>query len=135
MKILLDTHILVWVHTNDKRLSEHARSIISSNNNVVYYSPISIWESEIKHSLYPSDFSFSGKRIDELSRRANLNFLPFLPHQIFFLNTLKYSLDAPKKHKDPFDRILICQAKSENMLFLTHDELIPYYNEACIISV
>ena len=51
------------------------------------------------------------------------------------LDTLSYSDKASRVHKDPFDRLLICQAKSENMLFLTHDELIPFYNESCIISV
>ena len=51
------------------------------------------------------------------------------------LDTLYYSPKAPQTHKDPFDRILICQAKAESMLLMTHDSLIPYYNEPCVLSV
>ena len=53
MKILVDTHILVWLHTADKRLSKKAISILSDINNTIYYSTVSIWESEIKHNLHP----------------------------------------------------------------------------------
>ena len=105
------------------------------NENLVYYSPVSIWESEIKHNLHPNDFPFSGKRLDELSKISGMIFLPLLSEQIFLLNSLRYSPDAKKAHKDPFDRMLICQAKAEDMQFLTHDELIPLYNESCVISV
>ncbi|MCR5622001.1 MAG: type II toxin-antitoxin system VapC family toxin [Treponema sp.] len=135
MKLLLDTHVLVWLHTNDVRLSQKARSLISDISNTVFYSPVTIWESEIKHSLHPEDFPFSGKRLDELSRAADIIFLPLLPKQIALLSSLQYSREAMRPHKDPFDRMLICQAKSEGMLFLTHDELIPYYSEPCVVAV
>ena len=46
-----------------------------------------------------------------------------------------YSEKAPREHRDPFDRMLLCQAKAENLNFVTHDELIPFYNENCVISV
>ena len=135
MNLLLDTHILVWFHTEDKRLSSKALDLIMNDDNLVYYSPISIWESEIKHNLHPDDFPFSGKRLDELSKTSGMFFLPLLSEQIFLLNSLKYSPNAKRTHKDPFDRMLICQAKAENMLFLTHDELIPFYNEPCVVCV
>lgn len=135
MRLLLDTHILVWFLTGDTHLSSTAMNMIMSQENSVYYSPLSIWESEIKNMLHPNDFPFSGKDLDTLSKSSNLLFLPLLSNQITLLNTLTYSSNAPRPHKDPFDRMLICQAKAENMLFLTHDELIPYYNENCIVSV
>ncbi|MBR1639450.1 MAG: type II toxin-antitoxin system VapC family toxin [Treponema sp.] len=135
MNLLLDTHILVWFHTADSRLSSKAFDFIMNSNNEVFYSPLSIWESEIKNILHPDIFPFSGKRLDDLCRESGMTFLPLLSGQITLLNTLQYSKDAPRPHKDPFDRMLICQAKSEKMSFLTHDELIPYYREECIISV
>ena len=135
MNLLLDTHILVWFHTEDVRLSSKAISLIMDDGNDVYYSPLSIWESEIKHILHPDDFPFSGKRLDELSKNSGMIFLPLISEQIFLLDSLKYSPNAKKLHKDPFDRMLICQAKAENMMFLTHDELIPFYNEPCVVSV
>lgn len=51
------------------------------------------------------------------------------------VETLKHADNAPREHRDPFDRLLLAQAKAENMFFLTHDELIPFYNESCIVSV
>lgn len=135
MRLLLDTHILVWLLTGDSRLSSTGINLIMNQGNTVYYSPLSIWESEIKNILHPDVFPFSGKDLDNASKASNILFLPLLSNQITLLNTLKYSTNAPRPHKDPFDRMLICQAKAENMLFITHDELIPYYNENCIVSV
>ncbi len=135
MRILLDTHILAWIHTNDKRLSDKARNLIEDKNNTVYYSPVSIWESEIKCLVRPDDFPFSSNRLDELCRVSDMIFMPLKSEHIFLLKTLHYSENAKKPHKDPFDRMLICQAKSENMKFLTHDGLIPFYEEECIIPV
>lgn len=86
MKLLLDTHILLWMLTDNEKLPQKARSVLSSMDNDLYYSTASIWEIAIKHA-------------------------------------------------DPFDRIMVAQAKSENMMFVTHDSLIPYYMETCIMPV
>ena len=83
----------------------------------------------------PDDFPFSSSRLDELCRVSDMIFLPLKSEHIFMLKTLHYSETAKKPHKDPFDRMLICQSKSENMKFLTHDSLIPFYEEDCIIPV
>ena len=64
----------------------------------------------------------------------NFNELSLNSGHILTLETLIRPDDAPP-HKDPFDRILIAQAKSEDMIFLTHDDLIPYYSEPCIMFV
>ncbi len=60
--------------------------------------------------------------------------LPIFNHHTFVLDSLKRSDDAPK-HNDPFDRLLICQSKTEGMKLLTHDSLLPGYDEECIIYV
>lgn len=135
MKILVDTHILVWLHTVDKRLSKKAISILSDINNTIYYSTVSIWESEIKHNLHPKDFAFSGIELERLSNLADLRNLPIESKHVFNINKLKYSKQAKKDHKDPFDKMLISQAKTEGMFLLTHDELISNYLEECIIFV
>ena len=135
MNLLLDTHILIWVHTEDRRLSDKAKELLTNKANIIYYSPISIWESEIKLAIRPNDFLFSGKQLNMLCRAADMILLPLQPEHIFALSTLHYSETAPKPHKDPFDRMLICQAKTEGMKFITHDSLIPYYDEECVISI
>ena len=135
MKVLLDTHILIWVLQDDERLSEKARSIISGYGNEVFYSTISVWEAQIKYLKKVDGFFLSGGQLNQLSRKSGFSCLPVYPEHAIALSSLSYSPNAPRLHKDPFDRILICQAKTENMLFLTHDSLIPYYNEACTVSV
>lgn len=136
MKILLDTHILLWIHTDSVNLSPKARKILSDSNNDVYFSPVNIWETQIKHLNHPKEFQISGEELFELSLQANMKFIPITPNHAIELKSLCYDGEnAPRIHKDPFDKILISQAKSENMILMTHDELIPFYNEACILSV
>ena len=79
-------------------------------------------------------FSFSGKELSSFCIQAGYEPLDISDRHVFALETLKRSENV-KPHNDPFDRIMISQAKAENMLFLTHDTLLPDYNEACIISV
>ncbi len=75
-----------------------------------------------------------GDTLAQSCENTGFNVLPILNKHVFVLKDLKYPDNAPR-HNDPFDRIMIAQAKIEGMKFLTHDALIPYYNEAFIISV
>lgn len=134
MNILLDTHILIWALTADEKLSEKAKDFILNPDNIIYYSAASIWEISIKHALHPDKFFFSGKELSSFCIQAGYEPLDISDRHVFALETLKRSENV-KPHNDPFDRIMISQAKAENMLFLTHDTLLPDYNEACIISV
>lgn len=134
MKVLLDTHIILWALTDDEKLSEKARMIILSDENEIYYSTASIWEVSIKHALHPEHMPLSGTQLSDYCQKANYQMLSIQDDHVYALETLRRAKDAPT-HKDPFDRILVAQAKAENMLFLTHDSLIPYYQEDCIISV
>ena len=135
MKILLDTHIVLWFNTEDKRLSQKAWDILLDPKNEIYYSVINIWETEIKYLNKKESFPVSGKQLKEFSEKAGLQNLDLKPQHTLMLSTLHYSESAPKPHKDPFDRMLICQAKSEEMLLMTHDALLPYYNEPCVLWV
>ena len=135
MKILLDTHILIWFHKDDKRLSQKAREIILNPQNEVFYSTINIWEAQLKYLKHPETFKFSGEDLNILSIQANLSCIDIKTVHALALKTLFYSSDAPKPHNDPFDRMLICQAKVEKMLLLTHDASISYYNETCVLQV
>ncbi|MCR4953397.1 MAG: type II toxin-antitoxin system VapC family toxin [Treponema sp.] len=136
MKILLDTHILVWFHLKDNELSEKAWKILLDPENEIYYSSINIWETQIKHLKHEKEINFSGDDLNKMSIAAGLKCLHLRPEHCIELKSLVYDeKNAPHPHKDPFDRILICQAKAENMLLMTHDSLIPFYNEPCILSV
>ncbi len=134
MNLLLDTHILIWALNDDLRLSEKARKMILNPRNVVYYSSVSVWEVSIKHTLHPESVSFGAKELTTYCKEAGFSSLELREEHVFALETLARPDDAPK-HNDPFGRALVAQAKMENMTFLTHDSLIPYYKENCIVWV
>ncbi len=135
MNFLADTHILIWALRDDVKLSAKARDILLNRNNNIYYSFANVWEVAIKHALHKSDMPFSAQCFEELCNMAgDLPLVTSFKHA-YIVETLKYAEVAPRKHRDPFDRLLLAQAKAENMVFLTHDELIPFYNESCIMPV
>ena len=134
MNLLLDTHILIWALNEDPALPETARELILDPDNVIYYSTVSVWEIAIKHATHPDNVEFTGKELSGYCEEAGFHCLEVKNRHVFALETLKRPEDAPR-HNDPFDRILVSQAKAENMVFLTHDSLIPYYGERCIMPV
>lgn len=134
MNLLLDTHILIWTLNEDPRLSEKARGLILDPDNFIYYSTVSIWEVAIKHANHPENVTFTGKELSRYCQEAGFLSVEMRDKHVYALETLTRAADAPPHH-DPFDRMLIAQAKAENMSFLTHDSLLSAYNEKCIISV
>ena len=134
MKILADTHILIWMITADKTLPEEARELLEDEHNVVYYSTASIWEIEIKSMIRPEEMLMTGMELADFCEQAGYHELPLRKEHVRMLHTLHREEDAPV-HKDPFDRIMIAQTKAEGMVFVTHDSLMPYYHENCIRMV
>ncbi len=135
MKILLDTHMLLWTLTEDSQLPTKAYEMIKDDENTTFFSSISIWEIAIKRLVHPGKITtLTPQELVALSENANMSELYLKTKHTYLLETLTRPDNAPP-HKDPFDRILIAQAKSEGMTFLTHDALLPYYNEPCIVYV
>ena len=134
MKVLIDTHIAIWAVSDDYKLSKAARDILLDESNEIYYSTASIWEVVIKHMAHPEKVIIDGDTLAQSCENTGFKVLPILNKHTLALKDLKYPDKAPR-HNDPFDRIMIAQAKIEEMKFLTHDALIPYYNESFIISV
>lgn len=134
MNLLLDTHILIWALNGDPRLPERARDMILDNGNAIYYSSVSIWEVSIKHANHPDNVEFTGKELAQFCQEAGFYPVEMRDKHVFALETITRMEGAPPHH-DPFDRILIAQAKAENMSFITHDSLLSYYDEKCIIPV
>ena len=122
MKILLDTHVILWIAENSPKLSEELRNIISEKNNIKCVSIVSAWEIAIK--LGREDFSFDGG-INEFFRIIKHNKFRMLPIRGEYLRHIP---DLPKIHKDPFDRMLIATALTEDMTLMTVDENIHKYD-------
>lgn len=134
MKLLLDTHILLWAISNDSKLPEKARKLIENEENEIYYSIVSLWEVELKRLAHPNAMPVTAEELAEYCVQSGFQRLLIIEKHIYALAGLKRDENAPL-HKDPFDRILICQAAAENMIFITHDSLIPRYKEPCILAV
>ena len=94
----------------------------------------SVWEVAIKHIIKPENMPVSEEEFVRLCEDTGLTRLPIEAGHIFLLKTLSRPNDAPK-HNDPFDRLLIAQAKYENLVLLTHDSQFSYYGEKCVMSV
>ena len=131
MKILLDSHILLWTLTDDPKLPAKAKEYIIDSTNEIYYSAASIWEFAIKHKNHPELVSLPPQAFIKGCEEAGFSHLPITARHAELTETLVRADDG-RRHKDPFDRILIAQAKAEKMLFITHDSLLPAYNESCI---
>lgn len=134
MKILLDTHIALWAIADSKKLSSEVITILKSVENEIYYSIASVWEVAIKHKLHPDKMPISEQEFVEFCEKAGFIELSITAEQIYLVSTLERPKNA-LSHNDPFDRLMIAQAKKEQMKFMTHDTLIPWYNEPCIYSV
>ena len=134
MNVLLDTHILLWALSNDRRLPERAKRLIEDAENDIFYSIASLWEIEIKHLAHPDAMSVSSKEILKRDAQSGFQKIGIKEKHIYAMADLKREKDPPP-HKDPFDRMLICQAVKENMIFVTHDSLIGGYSVSCIMTV
>jgi len=134
MNLLLDTHIAIWALNDDPALSEKARGLILDPDNAIFYSTVSVWEVLLKHARRPQDIPFDEKDFSEACREAGFMPLNLSDKHILAVSTLSRP-ETAKEHNDPFDRLLIAQAKVENLSFLTHDALIPGYNEKCVVEV
>ena len=134
MKILLDTHILLWALSDDERLSEKARKAVENEDNEIYYSIISLWEVELKRIAHPDAMRITAKELADYCEQSGFNRISIKDKHIYALSRLTRAENAPS-HKDPFDRLLICQASEENMIFLTHGSLLGWYEDPCILYV
>ena len=134
MKLLLDTHVLLWFCKGDERLSQEARLLIADKANEVYYSIISVLEVEIKHAAHPDRISMSGERLLEHCQRLEFNPVPLDVKHILNMRTLTRKENTPP-HRDPFDRLMLCQAIVDDMLFITHDERIAEYVSPMIYKI
>jgi len=130
MHILLDTHYLIWSLYNSSRLPEDLVMLLKDENIWIEYSIVSLWEIEIKHLKHPEKFEFTASDILYDAQNAGYHMIDVDPVHIFALGSLQD--ENVLNHKDPFDRMLIAQAKSENMLLVTHDKRLAKYNETCV---
>lgn len=120
MSYLLDSHTLIWWLGNSTKLSTAALNCISSPNNIIYVSHASYWEISIKVSIGRLRFP-----INDFEKELANNRFELLPIKT---THIAQSAQLPMHHRDPFDRLLIAQAKVEELTLVTVDELIHKYD-------
>ncbi|MEH1863806.1 MAG: type II toxin-antitoxin system VapC family toxin [Nostoc sp.] len=122
MKLLLDTHIFLWFISSDRRLSNTFIEIIRNTDNDVYLSIISIWEVTVKYQLGKLPLPQSPEIYLPIQRERHLiTSLPLTEDSVVQLSKL------PNIHRDPFDRMLICQALQHDLTIVTVDDAIRAY--------
>lgn len=127
MKLLLDTCTFLWIVTSDASLSASARKLFSDPANEAFLSAVSAWEIALKHSLgklpLPRPPSVL---VPEERQRHQIQALPLAETAALFCAKL------PELHKDPFDRMLVCQAIVAGLTLLTPDPLVTQYPVATV---
>ena len=132
MRYLLDTQIILWELIGDKRLSKEARNIIEDSKNEIFYSTVSAWEIEIKH-LSKENFKLSADQFTFLCDQNGINNLQIKNANVSKLKDIIKIKNT--KHNDPFDKMLLAQAISENMVLITHDNKFSAYSNSNIMLV
>jgi len=123
VKLLLDTHILLWTLSGDSQLSKKARYYLSDDENDCYFSAASIWEIGIKHVKHPAIMGISASEARQLFTEIGYHEMPIRADHGIVAESL------PVLHNDPFDRIMIAQAQVEGMRLVSHDRSVAQYGD------
>lgn len=130
MRLLLDTHILLWALTGDAALPRGAASLLADPAIDVSASAVNIWEIAIKFALNrgaPGDMPVSSEVAMRLTREATYDIVPIEPEHAAGVAQL------PLIHGDPFDRLLIAQSRHEGVRLLTHDDRLARYGDDILL--
>lgn len=121
MKLLLDTHVLLWAAGSPERLSAKAQALLEDPQNELLFSAVSLWEIVIKSGLGRPDFQVDARVLRRSLLDNGYQELAISSEHAVYIDNL------PPIHKDPFDRILVAQASFEGIVLLTADALVAQY--------
>ncbi|WP_336970755.1 type II toxin-antitoxin system VapC family toxin [Sphingobium aromaticiconvertens] len=121
MKLLLDTHLLLWAAEGAMKLPTRAKDMMEDKENTLYFSPASLWEVAIKSGLGREDFDVDTRLLRRGLLDNGYHELPINSEHAVIVSSL------PSLHKDPFDRMLIAQSQAEGIALVTADATIAQY--------
>jgi PIN domain nuclease of toxin-antitoxin system len=121
VKLLLDTHLLLWSAGQPERLSKEGRALIEAPENELFFSSASLWEVVIKRGLGREDFKVDARLLRRGLLDNGYSELPIGSEHVVAVDNL------PAIHKDPFDRVLVAQAQVEGITLLTADPTVAEY--------
>lgn len=123
MKLLLDTHVILWLALGSDRVSPAARVLVGDSDNDVVFSALNIWEIAIKRSLGRPEFGPDPRILRRRLLDQGYEELAITSAHAAMVEHL------PLLHRDPFDRLLLAQAISEGMILLTADRQMLQYGQ------
>lgn len=126
MKLLLDTHIVLWAAGQPEKLSDSARTLLTTPENLLFFSVASLWEIVIKRGLGREDFKVNPRRLRKMLITHGYSEVDVSAEHVFAVEAL------PLLHRDPFDRLLLAQARTEGMLLLTVDASVSQYKDSVV---
>jgi PIN domain nuclease of toxin-antitoxin system len=112
--------VFIWAVASPVRLRAHQQRALAAPENVVFVSSVTVWEIAIKVAIRRLVFPMD--QFDDVARRMGFDILPILPAHAIVAGAL------PQHHADPFDRMLVAQAKVENLLLVTSDAILSRYD-------
>jgi len=116
VKVLIDTHVFIWWTSEPQKLSPRIYSLLTNSDTEIILSLVSIWEMQIKLALGKLNLEIALPEV--VSDEINRNLLKLLPIKLTHIYALS---DLPNHHRDPFDRLLIAQARSEELAIASID--------------
>jgi PIN domain nuclease of toxin-antitoxin system len=128
MRLLVDTHLLLWAAARSRRLPRTARDLLEHASNQVFYSATSLWEIAIKLALRREGFAVDIEALRPAFARMGFEELAVTGLHAERLVTL------PSIHRDPFDRMLVAQSLAESLRLLTNDAVLARYSDAVIVA-
>ena len=121
MRLLLDTHLLIWSSWTPRKVTPAGRDLINNSDNELFFSVANLWEITIKQALGKKDFQIDARLLRRGLLDNGYNELVITSEHALAVRAL------PPLHKDPFDRILISQATVESITLLTVDPMVARY--------
>lgn len=122
MDLLIDTHTLLWFYAGDSKLNEKTKNVILDTDNTIYLSIATLWEIAIKVNIGKLDLKDDLIDFFAFVERNGFTILQISIQNLIVLGSL------PFHHKDPFDRIIITQAITENLMIGSDDAIFKEYN-------
>jgi len=122
MKLLLDTHVFLWLNHEPEKLSPTVITALQDDENEMFLSLASVWEIQIKQQL--GKLELKTDLLSLLRLHTEMNTIELLPIQLSHILGLQ---DLPTHHKDPFDRLLISQARVEDLTLVSSDQYFLMY--------
>ena len=131
MRYLMDTHLALWLIADPERLSKKAVQLMEDPDNEWLLSAVSVWEVALKHAKRPDRMPMTSREFHDDCIRSGMKDLPLTLEHVYAAG----DLPTEGVHGDPFDRMLLAQARTEGLRLVTHDAAFALYGGGSAILV